>query len=151
MNTHDQSSRADADDRERAVRAAPAFDRSAGARRARPGVCSLVALRRRRSRQYTERQGIYFAVGFVVMTGLSRIDYSRLRELKYGLYAILIGSILLVLGVGRSALGATRAISSARFLLPGVRARQGAADRVPRVARRRRAAAPVCPAGDDCA
>ncbi|HWH12916.1 MAG TPA: rod shape-determining protein RodA [Solirubrobacteraceae bacterium] len=75
-------------------------------------VCSLVALGGATAgHYYTERQGIYFAVGIVLMTVLSRIDYSRLRELKYGLYAILLGSILLVLGLGRSTLGATREIS----------------------------------------
>ena len=42
--------------------------------------------------------------------GLSRLDYSRLRELKYGLYALLMASILLVLAVGSVAKGAQRAI-----------------------------------------
>jgi rod shape determining protein RodA len=75
-------------------------------------VCSLVCLGGATAgHYYTERQGIYFAVGVVLMTGLARIDYSRLRELKYGLYAIMLGSILLVLGLGRSTLGATREIS----------------------------------------
>ena len=35
---------------------------------------------------YVERQGIYAAIGLVVAIGLSRIDYSRLREYKYGMY-----------------------------------------------------------------
>jgi rod shape determining protein RodA len=75
------------------------------------GICSLVCLGGATAGSYyTERQGVYFAVGVALMTGLARIDYSRLRELKYGLYAILIGSILLVLGLGRSTLGATREI-----------------------------------------
>jgi rod shape determining protein RodA len=75
-------------------------------------VCSLVCLGGATAgHYYTERQGIYFAVGLGLMTGLARIDYSRLRELKYGIYAILLGSILVVLGLGRSTLGATREIS----------------------------------------
>ncbi|HEY5198234.1 MAG TPA: rod shape-determining protein RodA [Solirubrobacteraceae bacterium] len=75
-------------------------------------VCSLVCLGGATAgHYYTERQGIYFAVGVALMVALARIDYSRLRELKYGLYAILIGSIVLVLGLGRSTLGATREIS----------------------------------------
>jgi rod shape determining protein RodA len=59
---------------------------------------------------YVNRQGVYFAVGFVFMALLSRLDISRLRGLKWGLYAALLGSILLVLGIGASAKGATRAI-----------------------------------------
>jgi rod shape determining protein RodA len=81
-------------------------------------VCSLVCLNGATSgliagqpHYYTERQGIYFVVGLGLMAGLSRIDYSRLRELKYGLYAILIGTIVLVLGVGHAARGSVRAIS----------------------------------------
>jgi rod shape determining protein RodA len=81
-------------------------------------ICSLVTLNgATRSlivgdpHYYTERQAIYFFVGLGLMVGLSRIDYSRLRELKYGFYAILIGTILLVLGLGHAARGSVRAIS----------------------------------------
>ena len=42
---------------------------------------------------YFERQVVYGAVGVVLMYALSRLDYSRLRELKYVLYGFLIGSI----------------------------------------------------------
>jgi rod shape determining protein RodA len=59
---------------------------------------------------YVTRQGIYFAVGSVLAIGLSRLDYSRLRELKYGLYAVLMASILLVLALGSVAKGAQRSI-----------------------------------------
>jgi rod shape determining protein RodA len=81
-------------------------------------ICSLVTLNgATRSlipgepHYYTERQGIYFLVGLGLMVALARIDYSRLRELKYGFYAILIGTILLVLVLGRAARGSVRAIS----------------------------------------
>jgi rod shape determining protein RodA len=64
---------------------------------------------------YVVRQAIYFGVGLALALGLARIDYSRLRELKYGLYAVLIGSILLVSAVGSVARGSRRAISLSFF------------------------------------
>jgi len=60
---------------------------------------------------YVDRQAIYGIVGLALMLAISRIDYSRLRELKYGLYAVMIGSILLVLGLGSAARGSKRAFS----------------------------------------
>ncbi|HVW18552.1 MAG TPA: rod shape-determining protein RodA [Solirubrobacteraceae bacterium] len=60
---------------------------------------------------YVTRQGVYFAVGIVLAAALSRIDYSRLRELKYGLYAVMIGGILLVMAFGAVARGSRRAIA----------------------------------------
>jgi rod shape determining protein RodA len=59
---------------------------------------------------YVERQGVYFAVGAVLALLVSRIDYSRLRELKYGLYGFLIVSILMVMMLGSVARGSRRAI-----------------------------------------
>ncbi len=80
-------------------------------------LCSLVTLNgatrgliRGQPLYYTERQGIYFLLGLGLMFGLARLDYSRLRELKLGIYAVLIGMIVLVLGLGHVARGATRAI-----------------------------------------
>ncbi len=60
---------------------------------------------------YVTRQLVYFLVGGALVVLLSRIDYSRLRELKYVLYGVLMGSILLVLGLGTQAKGSQRAIS----------------------------------------
>ena len=76
------------------------------------GVVSLVTLSSLSHSQMV-RQGAFLAVGLVVMLGLSRIDYSRLRELKWGLYVILIGAILLVIGLGHSisGTGSTRSIA----------------------------------------
>ncbi|MEA2369883.1 MAG: rod shape determining protein RodA [Solirubrobacteraceae bacterium] len=81
-------------------------------------ICSLITLNgatrgliHGQPHYYTERQAIYFGVGLGLMVALARIDYSRLRELKYGFYAILIGTILLVLVLGRAARGSVRAIS----------------------------------------
>jgi rod shape determining protein RodA len=64
---------------------------------------------------YVIRQGVYFGVGMLLAAGLARLDYSRLRELKYGLYAVLIGSILLVSALGSVARGSRRAISLSFF------------------------------------
>jgi rod shape determining protein RodA len=60
---------------------------------------------------YVERQIIYLVIGLVLMVVFSRLDYARLRPLKYGIYALLILSILAVLGAGHSINGAQRAIS----------------------------------------
>jgi rod shape determining protein RodA len=53
---------------------------------------------------YVNRQAAYAAVGLVLMYAVSRVDYSRLRELRYPVYGLLLGIILLVLAVA----GATR-------------------------------------------
>jgi rod shape determining protein RodA len=63
---------------------------------------------------YVHRQTIYLVVGGLLMLVLSRLDYGRIRQLKYGIYAALILSILAVLGLGHTAQGAQRAI-----VLPG--------------------------------
>jgi rod shape determining protein RodA len=61
-------------------------------------------------RYYVYRQAAYAGVGFVLMLLMTRFDYSRLREWKLGVYAALIGSILLVYALGFSARGSRRAI-----------------------------------------
>ena len=63
---------------------------------------------------YVHRQAAYLIVGGLLMLVLSRIDYSRFRHLKIWIYALLMFTILAVLGVGHSAQGAQRAIA-----LPG--------------------------------
>ncbi|TML31267.1 MAG: rod shape-determining protein RodA [Actinobacteria bacterium] len=60
---------------------------------------------------YVVRQGAYAAVGLVLAILLTRFDYSRLRELKYGLYAAMLGLILVVLALGTAARGSKRALS----------------------------------------
>jgi rod shape determining protein RodA len=59
---------------------------------------------------FVERQGIYFGVGLVLAAIIARVDYSRLRELKIGVYGLLMGSILLVMATGSVARGSRRAI-----------------------------------------
>ncbi len=60
---------------------------------------------------YVVRQALYAAVGLALMVVLTRIDYSRLREMKYGLYATMIGLIILVIGVGSTARGSKRSFN----------------------------------------
>jgi rod shape determining protein RodA len=81
-------------------------------------VCSLVILANATRNDipgsphyYVVRQGVYAAVGLVLMVLLTRLDYSRLRELKYGLYGTMIGLILLVLALGTAARGSRRALA----------------------------------------
>jgi rod shape determining protein RodA len=59
---------------------------------------------------YVTRQGVYFGAGLLLMAVLWRVDYSRLRELRYGIYGLLMASIFAVLAIGVTAKGAQRAI-----------------------------------------
>jgi rod shape determining protein RodA len=59
---------------------------------------------------YLYRQLAYAGVGIVLMLLISRFDYSRLRDWKFGVYAFMIVSILLVYALGVSARGSKRAI-----------------------------------------
>jgi rod shape determining protein RodA len=81
-------------------------------------ICSIVALRAAtrslipsQPDYYVNRQLLYLIVGVVAMVVLSRIDYARLRQLKNGVYALLMLSILAVLGLGHAARGSQRAIN----------------------------------------
>ncbi len=86
------------------------------------GACSLITLRDAtrnlipgNPHYYMNRQAVYLIAGVVFMLVLSRLDYARLRQFKNGIYALLLGSILLVLAAGHAARGSTRAISFAFF------------------------------------
>lgn len=57
---------------------------------------------------FTIRQSIYAVIGIALMFALARIDYSRFRELRVGLYSAMIFTIVLVLFLGFAALGARR-------------------------------------------
>jgi len=54
------------------------------------------------------RQSIYGIVGVALMFALARIDYSRYRELRVGIYTAMVMSITLVLLVGAAARGSKR-------------------------------------------
>ena len=61
---------------------------------------------------YVERQIAYGVVGVLLMYAISRLDYSRLRELKYVIYGLLIGSIVLVFGLATATRGSKRWIET---------------------------------------
>jgi len=70
-------------------------------------ACSIVALNSATENDiagepdyYVLRQSIYAAVGVVLMYGASRLDYSRLRELRYPVYGLLL-IVLAIAGVTR--------------------------------------------------
>ncbi len=85
-------------------------------------VCSLVTIAAATADDvpgqpayYLTRQTVYFGLGVVLAALVSRLDYSRLREFKVGIYGFLIASILLVKVVGSQAKGAQRAIELPLF------------------------------------
>jgi rod shape determining protein RodA len=64
---------------------------------------------------YFYRQAAYAGVGLLLMLLLSRFDYSRIREWKLGVYALMIGAIVLVYGIGATARGSKRSIDIGFF------------------------------------
>jgi rod shape determining protein RodA len=64
-------------------------------------ACSMITLKAAVGTHYAERQGLYAALGIAVALVLARIDYSRLREYRYGFYALLIASNIVVFGMPR--------------------------------------------------
>ena len=75
-------------------------------------ACSLVALKGATAEDYDDplhyvkRQGVYVVVGLVLMYGVSRLDYSRLRELRYPIYGLLLASNIAVLALAQATRGA---------------------------------------------
>jgi rod shape determining protein RodA len=59
---------------------------------------------------YVTRQALFFGVGLVLALVLSRLDYSRLREIKYGVYALLLTTIAAVQLLGSVSRGSRRSI-----------------------------------------
>ena len=57
---------------------------------------------------YVLRQAIYAVIGLALMLALARVDYSRFRELRVGLYTVMISSIVLVLLLGQATRGSKR-------------------------------------------
>jgi len=64
---------------------------------------------------FVQRQAIYAVLGIVVMLVLTRIDYSRFRELRVGIYTFLCVSIALVFVFGFAARGSRRAFDLPMF------------------------------------
>jgi rod shape determining protein RodA len=80
-------------------------------------VLSLVTLEASTSKDvpgdphfYVTRQGAFFVIGTLIAIVLSRIDYSRLRELKYGVYGLMMLILLAVAAFGGVTRGSRRAI-----------------------------------------
>ena len=74
-------------------------------------VCSVIAIAGATRSDITGephffvyRQILYACVGLVLMYLVSRIDYTRLQELRYAIYGVLIASLVVTLGIA----GATR-------------------------------------------
>jgi rod shape determining protein RodA len=57
---------------------------------------------------YVERQGIYAVLGLVGMLALTQIDYSRFRELRVGIYTLMVASVAMVFLFGAAARGSRR-------------------------------------------
>jgi rod shape determining protein RodA len=57
---------------------------------------------------YVVRQSIYAVVGVALMLAVARVDYSRFRELRVGIYTAMVGLIVLVLALGTAARGSRR-------------------------------------------
>jgi rod shape determining protein RodA len=64
---------------------------------------------------YVTRQGVFVAIGVIAAIVISRIDYSRLRELKYGVYGLMIFGLLAVTAFGGNTRGSRRAIQTPLF------------------------------------
>jgi rod shape determining protein RodA len=60
---------------------------------------------------FVERQALYAVAGIALMIAISRIDYTRLRDLRLTIYAAMVGSIALVLLVGTAVRGSNRWIN----------------------------------------
>jgi rod shape determining protein RodA len=61
------------------------------------------------------RQIVYALIGIALMFAVARIDYTRYRELRVGIYSAMIGSIVLVLMFGAAARGSRRWIELPYF------------------------------------
>ncbi len=85
-------------------------------------ACSVVALNGATSDDvpgspnfYVYRQLAFAGIGIVLMWACSRVDYSRLRELKYVLYGLMIASIALVYLLGAVTKGSKRWVETPFF------------------------------------
>jgi rod shape determining protein RodA len=61
------------------------------------------------------RQTLYAVVGITLMVAVAKVDYSRFREIRVGIYSLMIASICLVLMFGAAARGSRRWIELPYF------------------------------------
>jgi rod shape determining protein RodA len=54
------------------------------------------------------RQALYGVIGIALMLAVARIDYSRFREIRVGIYSLMLGAISLVFVFGAAARGSRR-------------------------------------------
>ena len=64
---------------------------------------------------YVVHQAIYAVVGIALMLAVARVDYSRFRELRVGVYTVMTALILLVLMLGEATRGSRRWIEMPFF------------------------------------
>jgi rod shape determining protein RodA len=57
---------------------------------------------------YVLRQAVFSAIGLLLLAIVTRVDYSRLREFRTQIYALLVGTNLLVLLIGAASRGSRR-------------------------------------------
>jgi rod shape determining protein RodA len=70
-------------------------------------ACSLITLQGASGSHYMTRQGIYAGLGLALALIISRFDYSRLREYRYGFYGLMVVTNIVVYAMPAQ-LGATR-------------------------------------------
>jgi rod shape determining protein RodA len=66
---------------------------------------------------FVERQAIYAVLGIALMLAVSRLDYTRFRDLRLTIYAAMVGSIALVFLIGSAVRGSNRWIDLPFFQL----------------------------------
>jgi len=64
---------------------------------------------------FVVRQSLYGVFGVALMIAVSHIDYTRLRELRVSIYALMVGSIAFVLLIGTAVRGSNRWIDLPLF------------------------------------
>jgi rod shape determining protein RodA len=64
---------------------------------------------------FAARQGLYAIAGIAVMIAVSRLDYTRLRDLRVSVYTAMIGSIVAVFVIGTAVRGSDRWIELPYF------------------------------------
>ena len=69
---------------------------------------SVIALSSTFGQDLAVRQSIYAVVGIALMLVFARFDYSRFRELRVGIYTVMLASIVAVLVLGAAARGSQR-------------------------------------------
>jgi rod shape determining protein RodA len=64
---------------------------------------------------YAVRQAAYGVIGLILLFAVARVDYSRFRELRVGIYSAMVAAITIVLVFGAAARGSRRRIELPYF------------------------------------